>query len=193
MPITSHLLHASIFLPLSFYLSFSLYLSTYLSRSLSFYLSLSRSLSLCVYIHISEHLPARHPSFPHFLFFSCSPLFFFFLFYFLSFLLPASHNKSTAQIILRWNVQRNVSVVSKSTKIERIAENFNIFDFELTNDEVHFDRLLFLLSSFIHLFYLIVLCFIFIFIVSSPTSPPFPVLSPFVFFIFSIFFNYFSL
>ena len=51
-------------------------------------------------------------------------------------LLSATHSKSTAQIILRWNVQRNVSVISKSTKIGRIAENLNIFDFELTTEEV---------------------------------------------------------
>ena len=156
-----------------------LYLSTYLSPALYLFVYTYIYLNICLLAILL---------FPHFLFFSCSPLFFFFLVYFLSFLLPASHNKSTAQIILRWNVQRNVSVVSKSTKIERIAENFNIFDFELTNDEVHFDRLLFLLSSFLHSLYLIVLYFIFIFTASSPLSPPFPVLSPFVF-IFSIFFN----
>jgi diketogulonate reductase-like aldo/keto reductase len=38
---------------------------------------------------------------------------------------------------LRWNVQRGVSIVSKSTKIARIEENINIFDFKLTAREVN--------------------------------------------------------
>lgn len=42
------------------------------------------------------------------------------------------HNKSVAQIILRWLVQRNVVVIPKSKSKERIIENMNVFDFELT-------------------------------------------------------------
>lgn len=46
------------------------------------------------------------------------------------------YNKSIAQIILRWLTQRNVVVLSKSTLIERIKENFNIFDFELSKEDM---------------------------------------------------------
>ncbi|SHM06808.1 aldo/keto reductase [Flavobacterium saccharophilum] len=41
------------------------------------------------------------------------------------------HNKSVAQVILRWLVQRGVVAIPKSVKKERIIENINIFDFEL--------------------------------------------------------------
>lgn len=41
------------------------------------------------------------------------------------------HKKTTAQIMLRWHIQRGVAVIPKSTHIERMEENLNIFDFEL--------------------------------------------------------------
>ncbi|WP_339208373.1 aldo/keto reductase [Paenibacillus sp. FSL K6-3182] len=41
------------------------------------------------------------------------------------------HNKSVAQVVLRWLTQREVVVIPKSARKERIIENFNIFDFEL--------------------------------------------------------------
>lgn len=47
-----------------------------------------------------------------------------------------NHNKSIAQVILRWLTQRNVVALSKSTLVERMKENFNIFDFELSKDEM---------------------------------------------------------
>ena len=46
------------------------------------------------------------------------------------------YNKSVAQIILRWLTQRDVVVLSKSTKVERMQENFNIFDFELSEEDM---------------------------------------------------------
>ncbi len=46
------------------------------------------------------------------------------------------HNKSTAQIILRWIIQRGIIVFPKSTKEERMQQNFNIFDFELTKEDM---------------------------------------------------------
>lgn len=47
-----------------------------------------------------------------------------------------SHGKSAAQVMLRWHIQNGVQVIPKSTKAERIAENFDVFDFELTAEEV---------------------------------------------------------
>ena len=47
-----------------------------------------------------------------------------------------AHGKSPAQVMLRWHVQEGRSVIPKSVKPHRIAENFDIFSFELTPDEV---------------------------------------------------------
>lgn len=47
------------------------------------------------------------------------------------------YNKSVAQVILRWLTQRNVVTLSKSTLIERMKENFNIFDFELSKEDMN--------------------------------------------------------
>ncbi len=47
-----------------------------------------------------------------------------------------NHNKSVAQVVLRWLTERNAVTLSKSTKIERMEENFNIFDFELSEEEM---------------------------------------------------------
>lgn len=46
------------------------------------------------------------------------------------------HGKSPAQVVLRWAVQRGVSIVPKSTRVERLKENLALFDFELTDEEM---------------------------------------------------------
>ncbi|KAH0795175.1 aldo/keto reductase [Histomonas meleagridis] len=50
--------------------------------------------------------------------------------------IAANHNKTVAQIILRWNTQRGIVVLPKSVHKERIEENFNIWDFKLTDEEM---------------------------------------------------------
>lgn len=47
------------------------------------------------------------------------------------------HNKSIGQVMLRWNVQRGVVVIPKSTHVERIKENMDIWDFTLSEEEMH--------------------------------------------------------
>ncbi|MEU6493499.1 aldo/keto reductase [Streptomyces sp. NPDC046994] len=47
-----------------------------------------------------------------------------------------AHGKSPAQVLLRWGLQHGRSVIPKSTRHERIAENLDVFDFELTADEL---------------------------------------------------------
>ncbi len=47
-----------------------------------------------------------------------------------------AHGKSPAQVMLGWHLQQGRSVIPKSTKTHRIAENFDVFDFELSDDEL---------------------------------------------------------
>ena len=47
-----------------------------------------------------------------------------------------AHDKTPSQVTLRWHVQRGDIIFPKTTSPERMAENFGIFDFELTDDEV---------------------------------------------------------
>ncbi len=47
------------------------------------------------------------------------------------------YQKTVTQILLRWNVDRGVVVIPKSTHLERIQANFDIFDFKLTDDEIN--------------------------------------------------------
>jgi len=47
-----------------------------------------------------------------------------------------AHDKTPAQVMLRWHLQQGRSVIPKSTKAQRIAENLDVFDFDLTGDEL---------------------------------------------------------
>lgn len=50
--------------------------------------------------------------------------------------IAAKHNKSVAQVIVRWDLQNGVMTIPKSTKEHRIVENVDLFDFELTQEEL---------------------------------------------------------
>jgi len=50
--------------------------------------------------------------------------------------IAAAHGKSIAQVVLRWLIQRDVIAIPKSVRKERMAENFAIWDFELTADDM---------------------------------------------------------
>jgi diketogulonate reductase-like aldo/keto reductase len=50
--------------------------------------------------------------------------------------IAAAHTKTPAQVMLRWGLQHRRSVIPKSTKPNRIAENINVFDFALSADEM---------------------------------------------------------
>ena len=46
------------------------------------------------------------------------------------------YGKSAAQVVLRWNVQRGVSIIPKSVHVERMKQNLDIWDFSLTDAEM---------------------------------------------------------
>jgi 2,5-diketo-D-gluconate reductase A len=50
--------------------------------------------------------------------------------------IAAKYKKSTAQVILRWLVQRGIIALAKSTRKERMLENISVFDFELSADDM---------------------------------------------------------
>jgi 2,5-diketo-D-gluconate reductase A len=56
--------------------------------------------------------------------------------------LAAKYRKSIAQVVVRWLTQRGVVAIPKSVKKERIKENFNIFDFELSSEDMEFIKIL---------------------------------------------------
>ena len=47
-----------------------------------------------------------------------------------------AHRKTAAQVCLRWLVQQNVSAIPRTSKIERLSENIDVFDFALSDDEM---------------------------------------------------------
>jgi methylglyoxal/glyoxal reductase len=50
--------------------------------------------------------------------------------------IAAAHNKTTAQVILRWDIQNGIVTIPKSVKESRIIENANIFDFSLSDNDI---------------------------------------------------------
>jgi 2,5-diketo-D-gluconate reductase A len=50
--------------------------------------------------------------------------------------IAAKHNKSVAQVILCWLVQRGIIALAKTTRKERMIENISVFDFELSTEDV---------------------------------------------------------
>ena len=50
--------------------------------------------------------------------------------------IAAAHGKSSAQVILRWNLQKGIVVIPGSSNPDHIKENTELFDFELTNEEM---------------------------------------------------------
>ena len=48
----------------------------------------------------------------------------------------AKYGKSAAQVVIRWHIQRGVVVLPKSTHAERIKQNFDVFDFNLTSEDM---------------------------------------------------------
>jgi len=47
-----------------------------------------------------------------------------------------NHNKSTAQVILRWDIQQDILINVKSTHVDRLNSNADVFDFELSDEEM---------------------------------------------------------
>jgi diketogulonate reductase-like aldo/keto reductase len=54
--------------------------------------------------------------------------------------IASKYDKTVAQIILRWHLQEGLCVIPKSVTLSRIEENFNVFNFELTEEEMNVVR-----------------------------------------------------
>ena len=48
----------------------------------------------------------------------------------------AKYGRSAAQVVIRWHIQRGIVVLPKSTHAERIKQNFEVFDFNLSVDDM---------------------------------------------------------
>lgn len=48
----------------------------------------------------------------------------------------AKYGKSVAQVVLRWQLQRGIVCIPKSTKRERMEQNFDVFDFTLSDQDM---------------------------------------------------------
>jgi diketogulonate reductase-like aldo/keto reductase len=50
--------------------------------------------------------------------------------------IAAKHKKTVPQVIFRWQIQRRVIVISKTTQKSRMDENINVFDFEISEEDL---------------------------------------------------------
>jgi len=46
------------------------------------------------------------------------------------------HNKTVPQVILRWNIQHGIIVIPKFSSVKRLQENINVFDYEVSEEEM---------------------------------------------------------
>jgi len=51
--------------------------------------------------------------------------------------IASNYDKSPAQIIFKWCLQRQIAIIPKSLKPDRLAQNIQLSDFELTQEELH--------------------------------------------------------